>query len=243
VKRRFRSPQIVDSIAFLFVSGRQWYSKPNHVDDARDVLITKAYPLKKIVCAIFVVGVGPITSLLSAEEPKTIAGCDVASYQSQLKDDNRVIRLRAVKSLGAFDDKAGPALREALKHEDAAVRYTAAVHLGRIGGDALKSAVDPLTKLRSDKASLATQQAAAFALCRAGKIDENLPFLIDRLAYPERAMACSAAELIGMIGLPAIAAAEALEQVKRDNPPSGQGDYHLGGAAGHALLKIKPDQP
>jgi HEAT repeat protein len=199
--------------------------------------------MKKIRLTTFALVLGAIASGLYADEAQKIAGRSIADYSALLKDENRSTRLRAVKSLGAFEEKAGPALLVAMKHEDAAVRYIAAVHLGRIGGDVLKSAVDPLTKLRSDKASLATQQAAAFALCRAGMLDENLPLLIERLTYPERAMACSAAELIGMIGPPAIAAAEALEQIKRDNPPSGKGDYHRGDAAGHALLKIKPDQP
>ena len=186
---------------------------------------------------------------LLAEESALVAGHELSYYESQISSDNRVVRLRAVKTLGAFGDEAGPALLSALTNEDPAVRYTAAVHLGRIGGKSLDNAIDPLRKLRGDEASLAVQQAAAFALCRAGKLDGNLSLLIERLAYPERSMALSAAELIGMIGPPAIAAAEALEQVVRDNPPGGtppppeskKSDYHLGGAAGHALRKIKPE--
>lgn len=170
-----------------------------------------------------------------------IAGRDLQYYEAQLKSEDRTVRLRAIKTLGAFGDVAGEALAAALTHDDAAVRYTAAVHLGRIGGEPLQGAVDQLVKIRNDSSSLACQQAAAFALCRAGRLDEHLSLLVERLAYPERAMACSAAELIGMIGPPAASAIETLEQVKRDNPPSGKGDYHLGGAAGHAIDKLKSD--
>jgi len=201
--------------------------------------------MKTIFSRITVAGLFATASIscLVADESQSIAGHDLSHYQSQLHDGNRVVRLRAVKSLGAFEKEAGPALIEALKHDDAGVRYIAAVHLGRIGGDTLNSSVDLLTKLRGDHSSVAVQQAAAFSLCRAGMVDEYLPFLMERLAYPERAMACSAAELIGMIGPPAVAAVDVLEQVKRDNPPAGKGDYHLGGVAGHALKKIKSDQP
>ncbi|MGV3486469.1 MAG: HEAT repeat domain-containing protein [Planctomycetaceae bacterium] len=178
-------------------------------------------------------------SLARADEPLKIAGRELPHYQAQLDSDNRVVRLAAAKTLGAFGEAAGPALLTALKHEDPAVRYTAAVHLGRIGGKHLKKANEALLKMRHDASSLAAQQAAAFALCRAGSLDGHLSLLIERLSYPERGMACSAAELLGMIGPPASPALETLEKVKQDNPATGKGDYHLGGAAGHAIDKIQ----
>jgi len=180
-------------------------------------------------------------SIANADEPQKIAGRELPHYQSQLDSDNRVVRLAAAKTLGAFGEAAGPALATALKHEDPGVRYTAAVHLGRIGGDPLKKATAPLLKMRNDASSLAGQQAAAFALCRSGSIDGHLSLLIERLSYPERAMACSAAELLGMIGPPAAPALETLEKVKQDNPATGKGDYHLGAAAGHAIEKIQSE--
>lgn len=181
------------------------------------------------------------SSLAIADEPLLIAGRGLSHYESMLPSEDRTVRLRAAKTLGAFGEAAASALTSALEHDDPAVRYTAAVHLGRIGGDGLGRAVDQLVKMRNDSSSLAGQQAAAFSLCRAGKVDEHLSLLVERLAYPERAMACSAAEMIGMIGPPAASAIETLEQVKLDNPPSGKGDYHLGGAAGHAIRKLKSD--
>jgi hypothetical protein len=114
------------------------------------------------------------------------------------------------------------------------------VRLGQLRGDALDKATDELEKLVADKKSKSVQMAAAFALCRAGKVDKHLPLLIERLQYPERAMACSAAELIGALGPAAAPAISALEKARDDNQPGGDGDYHLGGAATAALRHVQP---
>ncbi len=185
---------------------------------------------------LFVVG-----PLVARAETREVAGMTLAQCVAQLDDENRTLRCRAVRTLGAFEQDAVKPLTAALSHSDPAVRYLAAAHLGRIGGDGLKAASEKLEKLVDDKRSKSVQMAAAFALCRAGKLDENLNLLIERLKYPERAMACSAAALIGSIGPVAAAAVPALEQARDENEPGGDGDYHLGGAATAALRQIQPE--
>jgi HEAT repeat protein len=175
--------------------------------------------------------------------PRTIAGQTIDDYAAKLKDENRIVRLRAVRSLGAFGVAAGDALRESLDHSDAAVRYLAAENLGRIGGKPLEQAKARLTELAEDETSLAVRLAASYALCRAGLVDQHLPLLIETLRYPERGTACSAAELIGNIGPSAAAAIKTLEVVHEKNRPGTKGgDYHVGGATMNALRKLRPEQ-
>ncbi len=172
---------------------------------------------------------------------KTVAGRTIKQYAQELDSNHRVVRLRAVKSLGAFGEPAGDVLTSALKHSDPAVAYTAAVQLGRIGGKPLKSAIKPLTQLADNPTSLSLRMAGAFALCKAGQTDQRLAVLTDALSYPDRGTACSAAELIGMIGPDAKAAIEPLEQAFASNDPEKRnGDYHIGGAAKNALRKVRP---
>jgi hypothetical protein len=63
--------------------------------------------------------------------------------------------------------------------------------------------------------------------------------LITRLESPERAMCCSAAEMLGQLGATAAPALSALEKARDENLPGGKGDYHLGGAATEAMRKIR----
>ena len=190
-----------------------------------------------------------VTSVSAADNPQTdtatvaIAGQTIDGYAAKLNDANRVVRLRAARSLGAFGAAAGDAVRESLAHDDAAVRYIAAENLGRIGGKPLEQAKARLTELANDETSLAVRLAASFALCRAGSIEQHLPLLIETLRYPERGTACSAAELIGNIGPAAAAAIEPLEEVHEKNRPGAKGgDYHVGGAAMNALRKLRVQQ-
>ena len=192
-----------------------------------------------IACAI---GLGSSNESLLAQAPTTIAGKSIEDNVTLLSDADRVVRLRAVQSLGAFGKSAGKALESALDHEDKAVQYIAAVHLGRIGGEPLKAAKTQLEKLAENKDSLAVRLAASFALCRAGEVKKHLPTLVNGLQYPERGTVCSTAELLGMLGKDASAAIEPLEEViKKHRPGVKGGDYHMGGAANNALRKIKGD--
>ena len=177
------------------------------------------------------------------EETQLVAGRTVDDYAAQINDDDRVVRLRAIKSLGAFGAAAGEVFSESLGHDDAAVRYIAAVHLGGIGGEPLENSKTRLSELAADETSLAVRLAASYALCRAGLLDQHLPLLIKTLDYPERGTACSAAELIASIGPSAAAAIQPLEAVYEKNRPGVKGgDYHIGGAAMNALRKIRIQQ-
>lgn len=189
------------------------------------------------------------TAPANAASADEVAGRSVKQYAEQLQSDDRTVRLRAVKSLGAFGPSAMSELQKALDHPDAAVRYTAAVHLGRIGGqspeatETLTASAERLHELMKDEASRATQMAAAFALCRAGQMDAALPLLVERLQSSERSVACSAAELIGMLGPAARSAKPTLESVRAANRPGGSGDYHIGGAAQNALRSLDSETP
>jgi len=178
-----------------------------------------------------------------AAPPTTVAGRSLDQYARQLSDADRVVRLRAVRSLGVFGEGAGSALQGGLNHEDAAIRYVAAVQLGRIGGSPLLQAKRRLQKLAGDQSSLAVRLAASFALCRLGEVDQHLPLLTESLNHPARGTACSAAELIGRIGPPAAPAVAALvATVEANRPGQRRGDYHLGGAAMNALRSIRGEK-
>ncbi|KAA5541011.1 HEAT repeat domain-containing protein [Roseiconus nitratireducens] len=176
--------------------------------------------------------------------PPTIAGRTLEDWGNLLESDNRTARLRAIRSVGYFGAPAAETLHQALEHSDPAVRYLAATHLGRIGGDPLADATESLTRLakpdKPDDQPLSVRMAAAYALCAQGQTEDNLPILIDALSYPERGTACTAADLMGRLGARASAAIETLEKVRAENKPGVKGgDYHLGGAALNALRKIR----
>jgi HEAT repeat protein len=170
----------------------------------------------------------------------SVAGLTLDQCAEQMGSEDRVVRLRAVRTLAPFGAAAAEVLRDALDHEDAAVRFVAAEQLGRLGGDSLEAAVGRLCELVKDESSHAVRLAASFALCRHGLLDENLPLLLESLDFPERGMACTAAYLIGEVGPEAAEAAEGpLKRTAEANRAGEkQGDYHLGGAANHALQKI-----
>ena len=71
------------------------------------------------------------SSQACGDESRQVAGHTIDEYGAALADDDRVIRLRAIRSLGVFGAAADEPLRESLGHDDPAVRYIAAVHLGR----------------------------------------------------------------------------------------------------------------
>jgi len=206
----------------------------------RSVWIGQALPTKLAAIAVAVViGWGAAVSPTLCRAQTTVAGRTVESCKAELKDSNRVVRCAAARTLGAFGEAAGPALTEALTHDDPAVRYLAASHLGRIGGKPLDNAKKNLRKLFQDDSSAAVRLSAAYALCAAGDSDDPLRLLITRLESPERAMCCSAAEMLGQLGATAAPALSALEKARDENLPGGKGDYHLGGAATEAMRKIR----
>ncbi len=181
----------------------------------------------------------PATSPSIARE--IVAGRGVDETAAHLSDENRTARLRAVRSLVAFGAPAGTELVEAVKHEDAAVRYIAAVGLGQIGGESLQDCQPSLRELMRSDPSLAVRMAAAFAICSEGGDDDALALLVERVQSPSRGCACSAAELLGMLGPEANSAIDILTNIAAKNRPGGRGDYHIGGAAQKALRQIQAE--
>ncbi|MDH3584773.1 MAG: HEAT repeat domain-containing protein [Phycisphaerae bacterium] len=176
---------------------------------------------------------------------RVVAGRTLSDWGRDLSSENRFVRLRAVKTLGAFGSSATALLIAALDDPAPGVRYWAASHLGSIGKPAAK-AVPRLVALKSDTEHTGVAMAAAFALCTIKGVDGYLGFLADQLESPERGMACSAAEFLGRLGTAAAAAVPALETAyKRHNRKPGQkgpsgADYHVRGAVQNALRKIQP---
>ena len=179
------------------------------------------------------------TAACEAEDPAEVAGRTLDQYVEMLDSPDRVVRLRAARSLAPFGKAAGDALTSSLDHEDAAMRYVAAESLGRIGGTPLELAVGRLCELAEDETSHAVRMAASFALCRNGLNRDHLPFLIESLDYPERGISCTAAYLIGEVGPSAKQAVPALNKTYEKNGTGVKGgDYHLGGSALNALRKL-----
>jgi len=199
------------------------------------------FPIRS--CLILAVVISGNSHRLPAQSVDRVAGHTIGDYQDQLDSPNRVVRLRAVRSLGAFGAAGGDAVRTALGHEDPAMRYLASVQLGNVGGQPLRHAEAQLDEIAELDQSPAVRMAAAYALCRAGQLAARLPLLIDALGSGSRAPACCAAELIGQLGPAAAAAEDALRETYQANRPGGgTGDYHIGGAAQNALRKIRQEE-
>lgn len=195
----------------------------------------------KTIALLILLSIGAsLSSQVQSSEP-LIAGRSLGQWAEMTTDANRVVRLRAAKTLGAFGAPAKDALSDALSNPDAAIRYTAAVHLGRVAAKELNDAtLTTLQRLAEDETQPAVQMAAAFALCRNSLNQQYLSLLTNRLDYPERGMSCSAAELLGMLGEDASAAVPALEKTFNKHGKNSEGDYHRGKAAQNALRKIVP---
>lgn len=204
-----------------------------------------------LTIAIAISLAGPI-SLAGGNEsqPDRIAGQSLSECADNLNSDTRIVRLRAIRTLGAFGKPAAKTLTGALSHDDDAVRFIAATHLGRLGGESLDRAIPQLMRLASsstkageDPQPESVQMAAAYALCEAGKIENYLPVLIRFVKDPRRGHSCYASDLIGRLGPPAAAATATLEATYQSNRPDlRNGDYHIGAAARNALRKVTGDE-
>ncbi len=194
-----------------------------------------------LVGGLILFGSGPARADDAEKPVREVAGRTLQQHAERLDDSERTVRLRALRSLAPFGAPAADAIARCLGHEDAAMRYVAAVSLGDLGSDAVSKSKSGLERLIGDERSLAVQTAAAYALCQSDReedLQKYLPVLIEGLNHPERGMACGTAELIGKLGPKAVAAASELEKVYASNRPGGKGDYHIGGAAKNALRKL-----
>jgi len=176
---------------------------------------------------------------------KTVAGRNLAGWSADLNHENFIARLRAVKSLGPFGSAAVEPLTAALDDKHPGVQYWAASHLGAIGLEA-KPATKKLRILSKNSDQPAVALAATYALCEITGPEKHLAKLSEYLKYPERGMACSAAEFLGKLGPKAVAAVPALEAAYRNNDrvpgkkSKGNRDYHIRGACQNALRNIVP---
>ena len=182
------------------------------------------------------------TGSLQTEAPKSVAGRTLAEWTADLDSPNEFVRLRAAKSLRPFGKAAVPSLVKALADKHIGVQYWAASHLGDVGS-APKDAVATLRKMEARKHP-ALSMVAAYALCRLDNPKDHIKLLIERLQYPERSMACHAADLLGRLGPAGKTAVPALEEAyrKNDKKPGAKGkagaDYHIRGCSQNALRLI-----
>lgn len=191
-----------------------------------------------LVSGITTSGISSGDEASSDDVPQEIAGRTLEDFAVELQHEDRTTRLQAIRSLAPFGLAAAEHFVTCLTHEDAAMRYLAAVGLGDLGKETADSSASRLKSIASDDSSQAVRMASAYALCQAGQLDEYLPKLAEFVGYPERGMACCAALLIGKLGPAAKAATPALQTAYEANTPGGSGDYHIGGAAKNALRKL-----
>ena len=102
-------------------------------------------------------------------------------YSILRQDDGDQLSAEVAKVSAAASDgpSALPILKNALNHDDAAVRYWGAVGIGNIGSEAASAKDAAIASLDDD--SLVVRVAAARALCRLGEEKQALPVLTDVL--------------------------------------------------------------
>ena len=169
--------------------------------------------------------------------PVEVAGRDMARWLEDLHREDPTVRLRAVKTLGLFGAPALPHLIPLLDHEDEAMGYWAADHLGNLE-EAASAALPALESARAE-ASPELRLAIDYALTRIRPGRPSLEALIAGLRTPRRSVACAAADFLGRIGPPARSVLHVLEEVREAN--TGGGDYHIRGGVGNAIRLITGD--
>ena len=167
-----------------------------------------------------------------------VAGRSLVSWSKDLPSEDRTTCLIAAKTIGIFGQTAVPTLLEMLAHDDAAVRYWAASHLGDIGSPAT-NAVPGLTRLKNDS-SPSVRTAVAFALCRIEGVAKHNGPLMDAIQSKQRGTACTAADFLARIGPDAKTLLPAIE-AKHLQITEGKGDYHIRGALKNAVRAIRND--
>lgn len=168
-----------------------------------------------------------------------IAGRDLAGWKQDLNDNNRTIRLRAAKTIGAFGAESLPVLQAMLHHKDAAVRYWAASHIGNLGPQAgtAKALLLPL----ADDASSPVRFAAAYALCSLDASTEYADPLMKGVESGDRADACSCADFFARLGPSAKPLLGKLEAKHQEYVNTQGSDYHIRGALENAVRAIRDD--
>lgn len=161
-------------------------------------------------------------------------GRSLEQWSGELDSADRTERLIAARALGemaiAGDDGAVSALADALRHDDSAVRYWAAVGLSE-AGDRAKPAESGLLKALEDETG-EVRVSAALALARLGREREAVPALIRELGSAEKGVRLLAAHALDDLDEGARSAADALRGVLDD-----EFDY-VQRVARHALWEL-----
>jgi HEAT repeat protein len=183
-----------------------------------------------VACTVGLALIVPSGSLppASAEtKESTVAGRSLNGWAADLNNPDAVTRLRAVRSLQCFEAAAVPQLTAALRDQDAGVRAAAACALGELGPLA-RDAHIALRRLLDERSG--ADLYVAFALCRLGDRDRALAVLCEALGHSTRGVATTAAELLGR--------AEVTEALPALTRALAHSDYHVQGAATHAIARI-----
>jgi len=141
-------------------------------------------------------------------------GTPLRFYVDQLKQASHETRVDAIRSIGAFDEDAAPAvdvLAAALADSDAEVREAAATALARVGASGSKTA-PAVAKLLGDE-NVRVRDSATLALRAMGKGGAvAVPGLIGALKDPAPTVRMSAALALGSMGVAAEPAVPAMQE-------------------------------
>ncbi len=122
--------------------------------------------------------------------------------------------IRNTSSAALKGEKGLPELVEAMKHNDATVRYWGAIGIGNVGGRAIRHKA--LMAEGTRDASASVRIASARALCRMGDHEAVLPILVKELASREEWVRLNAAIVLDEIDEHARPAIPALKEALKD---------------------------
>lgn len=174
---------------------------------------------------------------LPPESASRIAGRNLKEWKAELLANDPTRARRAAESLGQFGPLASACYEQMLTHDDPAIRFLGARHLG--DHQTPNSAMPRLRKMMEDD-TRSVRIATAYALFRLSREPQWLTELETFLFVPDRGAVCTAAELLGRIGPPAHSLLEKMQE-ERAHQNNG-GDYHKRGALDNAIRKIRQDQ-
>ena len=177
-----------------------------------------------------------LTKLGFIETPPTdfvIAGRTLVDWIAELKDPDVTTQRRAAESIGQFGAAASDAFVAMLEHDDAAIRYIAASHIG--DHQSPSTSTPTLQRLLTGE-SRGVQLAAAYALCRLGQVEAGLPVIEEMLTIEERGLQCALADFLGRIGPPASPLLDAIGGKRQHQ------DYHVKNGYDTAAKKIRQDE-
>jgi HEAT repeat protein len=137
----------------------------------------------------------------------------------------------ASNGCGGADPNSVPALSEALKSDDPAARFTAAMLLGQHGSEARPAVPALCEALRDSDASV--RMRAAYSIAEIGPDAAAVPALIALLNDPDRDVRIAAANALGAMGTEAGSALPALRQLQNDR------DAGFRGELGRAIRRIE----